>query len=63
MTKAWWKSKTLWFNVLTGAVMLGQGQLGIHIPVEVATPIISGGNLALRLLTKQPLGVTDQPGY
>lgn len=60
-TKPWWKSKTIWFNVLSAVVMLGGGQLGIHVPPAVAVPMVTIGNVALRAITNQGLGATDQP--
>lgn len=57
-TKPWWKSKTVWFNVLSAVVLLGGGQLGIHIPPNVAVPMVTAGNVGLRLLTNQGLAAT-----
>lgn len=59
--KAWWKSKTLWFNVATLGVMAGSGALGVTIPAKIAVPLVTGGNMVLRLLTNQAIGATDQP--
>ena len=59
--KAWWKSKTIWFNVASVAVMLGSGQFGIDIAPNVAVPLVTAGNVLLRILTAQPVGATDQP--
>lgn len=63
MPKAFWKSKTLWFNVLSAAVMAGQGALGIHIPPNVAVPLVAVGNMGLRMITSAPLAVADPPAY
>lgn len=59
--KSWWKSKTLWFNVLTLGVMAGQGQLGIEVPANVAVPLVTVGNMILRVITTTAVGATDQP--
>lgn len=54
--KPFYLSRTLWFNVLTLAVMAGSGQLGIPIPPNVAIPVVTIANIALRLITNQPIG-------
>lgn len=59
--KAWYKSKTLWFNLLTLAILAGQGQLGIEIPPSIAVPLVTVGNMLLRVITTAPLAATDQP--
>lgn len=59
--KAWWKSKTLWFNVLSLGVFVASGQAGVAVPANVAVPVVGIGNMALRMLTSQPVGATDQP--
>ena len=53
-TKSIFKSKTFWFNVLSLAVVAGGGQLGIPVPPKVAAPLLTIGNIGLRLLTNQP---------
>lgn len=44
--KAFWKSKTFWFNVLT---------IGLHysgyIPPAATAPVLVAGNVALRLMS------------
>ena len=52
MGKVAWKSKVLWFNVLTGAASM----LGL-IPLDPHTTLIASGaiNAVLRLLTNQPI--------
>lgn len=59
--KSFWKSKTLWFNALALAVMAGQGGLGFELPTNIALPVVAVGNALLRIITSQPVGVTDQP--
>lgn len=59
--KAFWKSKTFWYNVGMIAGMAGGGALGVPIPPAVAAYLLAGGNLILRVVTNQPIGVTDQP--
>lgn len=61
--KAFWKSKTMWFNVLSAVVMVGSGSLGVQIDPHYAVPAVAIGNMGLRMITNQPLGATDQPKY
>ena len=60
--KAWWKSRTIWVNVLGGAVEVGQllGQLQVVPPGTVAMAL-AVANIVLRRMTSQPIGATDQP--
>lgn len=61
--KAWWKSKTLWFNAF--ATMLVAIEAVFHVlqpllgPVvyPVALVVITGTNALLRTITKQGLTV------
>lgn len=57
-TKPWWQSKTLWFNILTLGLDAASGQLGFHIPPNVAVPILAAGNIGLRLITSQPVSAS-----
>ena len=62
MKKKWWKSKTIWFNVVTGMgdiaasvltpEMIGQIQI-------ITTFVISIGNIILRSITKDAVGLTE----
>lgn len=57
--KAWWKSKTVWFNLLAlvTAIAGGWGYTG-ELPADWAVlvpSIIAAVNLLLRLVTKEPL--------
>lgn len=60
-TKAFWKSKTFWLNVLSIGLAVAGGQLGIPVPPHVAVPVLAVGNLILRTVTTQPIGVADAP--
>ena len=53
-TKAFWLSKTLWFNLLTGAAALA----GV-IPLEpqTAAVVVAVINIGLRLITVGPVTV------
>lgn len=59
-TKAWWRSKTLWVNVVAGAALLAQTQFGFVLSPEVQGAILTVVNLALRLITKEPVGLRDE---
>ena len=56
--KPWYKSKTLWFNVLGGAAsMLDQqtGMLGNVLNPEETTALFGIGNIILRFLTNKKI--------
>ena len=55
--KGLWKSKTFWFNLLTGAAELAQV---IPLPPGTVVLITSVINIGLRLVTTEP--VTIVPG-
>jgi hypothetical protein len=49
------KSKTFWFNAVTGALSIVDIMNGNAISPEVKALIIAVGNVALRFLTTKPL--------
>lgn len=49
------KSKTFWFNIVTGVLVFVNEVAGKLIPTEVATTIVAVGNVILRMITNQPL--------
>lgn len=56
-----YKSRTLWFNVIVGAVTIFAGYMVGDIDkakaLEQAGPVLLVlGNVVLRLITKQPIG-------
>lgn len=55
--KPFWQSKTLWLNVIGGAVLLAQGQFGQVLDPDVAALVLAAANVALRFVTREPLGV------
>lgn len=62
--KAFWKSKTLWFNVAGIALWALDKFAGIHVvQPETLLPAIISGNAALRAVTGAPLAVADPPRY
>ena len=60
--KAWWRSRTIWINIL-GVIAEG-GQLLTDVkvvPPGTITMALGLVNIVLRKLTTQPIGATDQP--
>jgi uncharacterized membrane protein len=53
--KRWFKSKTVLFNVLSGAVVIANKLNGNIIPSETAAEIIIACNLLLRFITKKAI--------
>lgn len=59
MKKPFWKSKTLWMNVITLGVAATSGQLpGVTIPPDAALAANAALNVLLRLITKDQLTTT-----
>ena len=58
-TKKWWKSRTVWFNILSGIVgtiVSLQSDQGLSPAVQKALGgVVLGGNLVLRFLTDKPI--------
>jgi hypothetical protein len=53
--KTWWKSKTLWLNVIALVAMLVQSNYGFVIAAEEQAAIIVVANLIMRAVTKTGL--------
>lgn len=49
------KSKTIWWNLLTGVLTVVDALNGEVIPTEVAAAIIAIGNILLRFKTTKPI--------
>ena len=54
--KPFWKSKTLWFNVIA-ALLLGLVGISGGVEPELEVGIISTANILLRIITKEPLEI------
>lgn len=54
-SKPVWKSKILWANLITIAVLLAQSEFGYVISPEAQGGILAAINILLRLITKEPL--------
>ena len=58
--KPWYKSRTLWINILTGAAAIA-GAFGFDVGLDEETKLRIGGggmalmNVVLRLITKAPV--------
>lgn len=61
-SKPWYKSKTLWVNLLAGVAAL-TGAFGVdvgltpEVQASIAAGVVALINLVLRLVTKQPVSV------
>lgn len=53
--KKFWQSKTFWSNLVMAAAVAAQSQYGFLISPEVQALIITGVNLMLRKVTKEPV--------
>jgi hypothetical protein len=58
--KAWWRSKTLWVNLVAGLALLAQSQFGFVIDAEVQAAILAVVNLVLRLITNEAVGLKSE---
>lgn len=54
-TKTWWKSKTLWVNIIAGAAFLIQAYYGFVIAPEEQAGLLVVVNLIMRAITKTGL--------
>jgi hypothetical protein len=55
MSKKWWKSTTIWVNVLMAAVAIAD-KLGPNvIPVEISAAIVAVVNILNRFRTTEPV--------
>lgn len=55
--KSFWTSKTFWVNLIAAGGLIYQGVTGTNIglPPETQGWILAAVNIALRLITKQPI--------
>lgn len=63
-TKAWYTSKTIWFNVLSGLIgIIGTLASDKGLPPNVTaifTTVVAIGNIALRFISSSEVTVTKQ---
>lgn len=55
MGKSWFKSKTLWVNVLSIVTIVAGSEFGYVITPETQVYILSAVNFALRFVTSEPV--------
>lgn len=53
--KDWYKSKTLWVNVIAIAEIIIRAELGLTLTPEAELAILAGINIALRIITKEEI--------
>lgn len=57
VNKTWWKSKTLWFNIISMIVLIASVFIGVPwLDPRILAGVITVGNGILRLITKQGIG-------
>jgi len=49
--KKWYKSKVVWFNIVTLALAIINEMAGKVIPTECSASIVAIGNVLLRMIT------------
>jgi hypothetical protein len=58
--KNWYKSKTIWFNIV-GLIIAAAGELSAAFPsgqvAKISGYVLTLGNIFLRLITTQQIGV------
>ncbi len=65
LPKAWWRSRTLWFNLLAGLLLLAESNLHLLQPLlpvnlyQLAAFVLPMVNLGLRVVTRGPVGRCD----
>jgi len=57
MAKQFYKSRTLWVNLLAAVAFFVQAQFGFVIPAELQGMILGAINMILRLDTTEPVSV------
>lgn len=55
-TKSIFKSRTIWANIIAGALMLVAQQADV-LDADFAAMLIAGLNIAMRFVTKQPIHI------
>lgn len=63
MSKAFWKSKTFWLNVLAllNELIKILPDVGIpSVPSELALPLVAGGNVVLRKFTHKSIVLSEK---
>lgn len=58
-SKPWWKSKTIWLNVLTVAVAAGGAIAGLPAGTTAPVAIMAAVNAGFRAVTSQSITLSD----
>lgn len=53
--KDWWKSKTLWVNIIAIASIIVRAEYGYVLAPEAEIAILGAVNLVLRMITKEEI--------
>ncbi len=53
--KTWWRSKTIWVNLLMAVAVIGAGAFKVELPPEAVVSVEVVVNLILRLITEKPI--------
>jgi hypothetical protein len=56
-TKVWWSSKTIWLNLVALIATFLQLKYGLILDATTQGVILSGLNIILRAITKEPIGL------
>lgn len=59
--KSWYRSKVLWVNVLAVLAMLAEEYLKTGLSAEDQVSILAVVNIALRVITREPLVIIQRP--
>lgn len=57
MEKKWYKSKTLWINIIALAALFLKNQFGFEVSAEETGAVLAVVNLILRAITKTGLSL------
>jgi hypothetical protein len=60
--KAWFKSRTIWLNIISTSIEVTNLLAGSIIPIGAVSIITNVGNIVLRFLTNQPVGNPPKNG-
>lgn len=53
--KPWYKSRTIWANIIATGAMIAQSSLGFEVTPEEVAGVLVVVNLVMRYVTKEPL--------
>ena len=59
-TKAWWRSKTVWVNLIALTALGVQQISGSNLDLQTQAGLLAMVNIILRLVTASPIGLQDE---